>query len=904
MSSKTILCDLGLESRADYKKWALRNHPDKGGDTEVFKNVSMAANAVLPDSESRLKCSTKPQHSPPRTEKMVVSPKKAQCTRNIENWSKIQRHQRFDKPQFDPVLMREEIPIQSPKISALIRNIRELDTVDMETEGRRYKHFIFSDIKSGGHGAKIVTSALIAHGFTHCFDIHGKIRTPPPHSKHETLGVLSSTSVFERTFTKQMKQNVLALFNARPHNIHGQQMRFIVLDSGFKEGIDLFDVKYVHIFEQQRNPADFVQAVGRATRSCGQRGLDFVANRGWELRVYTYNLEDETGGVLFDDYLKYAGVDLNKRAFTPALENLAMLTAVDYGLTREIHNYRASSATSEGAIVTLGGGPADSIGCAAKSKCGQRSTKDVPFSLPLMIEAYKAANPLPKAFKRLLTKNKRRFLCEKLKRDPAFCKRVNQMYKTSKKQKTSTVPTDLVDMASDVKQLISKEKALIPKTGEGSPEDPERMSFEEHREYINRMFSEYAYPKLVIKNECESGETDTDERIVQFTETQEFVTRYFVPEAYMKGMLIWHSVGTGKTCTAISVKSFMYEKHDYWIIWVTRNTLREDIWKNMYHKICDHTLRKLAKEGKDTKALKKAMYKRFLPPMSYRQFSNLIEGKNEFSRRLIEANGRTTLLNNCLVIMDEAHKLYGKDLIGAERPNMRAIEGAVASAPTCKLLLMTGTPIADDPMEFIQLMNLILPTHQAFPTDYGEFHRTYLNNNAFTEDGRRRFQEKSKGLISYLNRRFDPRRFAQPVFRTITSRISVQKEDGLRECLSKIERNCGEVDLEGLKKEVEESERMYASHQTKIRETESSLSNAIPRSQESKDIRSTLKSLKSENKDLRKVIRTKQNAYRNATKTTEACKRGVNRSVKACEKSHKEQGALYQKQALETCYKA
>jgi len=112
------------------------------------------------------------------------------------------------------------------------------------------------------------------------------------------------------------------------------------------------------------------------------------------------------------------------------------------------------------------------------------------------------------------------------------------------------------------------------------------------------------------------------------------------------------------------------------------------------------------------------------------------------------------------------------------------------------------------------------------------------------------------------------------------------------------------VDLEGLKKEAEESERMYASHQTKIRETESSLSNAIPRSQESKDIRSTLKSLKSENKDLRKVIRSKQNAYRNATKTTEACKRRVNRSVKACEKSHKEQGALYQKQALETCYKA
>ena len=65
-------------------------------------------------------------------------------------------------------------------------------------------------------------------------------------------------------------------------------MRFIILDSGFKEGIDLFDVKYVHIFEPSLTVADLKQTIGRATRTCGQKGLNFEPNVGWPLFVYNY----------------------------------------------------------------------------------------------------------------------------------------------------------------------------------------------------------------------------------------------------------------------------------------------------------------------------------------------------------------------------------------------------------------------------------------------------------------------------------------------------------------------------------------------------------------------------------------------------------------------------------------
>ena len=39
----------------------------------------------------------------------------------------------------------------------------------------------------------------------------------------------------------------------RPDNVYGENIRIILMDGGYKEGIDLFDIKYVHIFEPTCN---------------------------------------------------------------------------------------------------------------------------------------------------------------------------------------------------------------------------------------------------------------------------------------------------------------------------------------------------------------------------------------------------------------------------------------------------------------------------------------------------------------------------------------------------------------------------------------------------------------------------------------------------------------------------
>lgn len=780
-----ILCDENIKTKLDYKKWALKNHPDKSDNpnsVQRFSEISVLANKHL--SGVPLNCDENPSDEFKFFPNPDLSAKlsRAECFRNVENWTKIQRNHRFDKPSFDPVQFRKELPNCSPKLYDLITHIRELDSLDLENEGKLYKHFIFSDVKKGGYGAKIIASGLVAHGFNHCFDSKLNVEIPKKHPKNETFGVLSSTAIYNTTFTQKHVRKILKLYNSRETNILGDDIRFIILDSGFKEGVDLFDVKYVHIFENQKNDADLIQAVGRATRSCGQKGLNFIPNKGWALQVYQYYLTYENSIPVFNDYLAYAGINFNKYIISSSIEKMAILSAVDHDLNAEINKYKKQNVLE----LTLGG-QKNNIGCSTNDKCGKKSTKSVPFSLNIMIHAANILNLKLPNFKNVPTLEKRLFFCSLLQNNNEFCQLVNEIFYTSGNKKIckktkkgwncKTVPDSyqlqkksdlfLVDVnyeptdSNDFDQNdINDINVLDIKSKDRNIDD---MPFAEFMQYINKTYKKYKYKPIKIENLCNTP--SNDDKFVTFTESQNFITQYFTPNHFAKGLLIWHSVGTGKTCTAISVKSFLFEKMNYSVLWVTRNTLKEDIWKNMYDKICDHIIKEKYKPGDEPNHLKKYLSNRFLPPMSYKQFTNCLEGKNEYYNLLVKLNGSQDILRNTLIIIDEAHKLYSKDLIGIEKPNMNIVEQKLNESKSCKLLLMTGTPIADDPMELIQLLNLtIKDNNKKLPTSLDAFSKQFLVNNKFTPSGKIKFQQSIKGLISYLNRRFDPRQFTQPTF--------------------------------------------------------------------------------------------------------------------------------------------
>jgi hypothetical protein len=259
---------------------------------------------------------------------------------------------------------------------------------------------------------------------------------------------------------------------------------------------------------------------------------------------------------------------------------------------------------------------------------------------------------------------------------------------------------------------------------------------------------------------------------IKFTPTQGFVSNYFTPQNPIKGMLLNHSVGTGKTCTAIATATNSFEPQGYTILWVTRTTLKNDIWKNMFDMVCHHGLMDRTSMPTTQKDRMKLLSKSWsVKPISYKQFTNLVTKANSYYARLVKKNGAVDPLRKTLLVIDEAHKLFGgNDLSSIERPDTAKLHQALMSSymisgdDSVRLLLMTATPITNNPLELVKLLNLCKLPDEQIPDTLGEFADKYLKEDgSFSETGRRRFLDDIAGHISYLNREKDARQFSQPV---------------------------------------------------------------------------------------------------------------------------------------------
>ena len=330
------------------------------------------------------------------------------CVRKKSNWGKLNKVYKFDSPFFNINQFNSDISIQSPKLAKLLSNIDKLDHEDNLKYGKKFKHFIFSDLK-GMHGAKVITSALISKGMRlgYTAPIINNTRQQEESSKEEESSeedessedddeteddderpknkinknygkitfltkeelingnkdnfyLLSSVNVYDQNINVSKKKEILTNFNSRPDNVYGELARIIVMDSGFKEGIDLFDIKYIHIFEPQITIADQKQVIGRGTRTCGQRGLVFHPTMGWPLFVFNYDIEINKeyrdyfnySTTAFDIFFKSLNIDLRLFYFMEELEKLNIYGSIDYELNKNIHNFSVEQPSINNSLIS------------------------------------------------------------------------------------------------------------------------------------------------------------------------------------------------------------------------------------------------------------------------------------------------------------------------------------------------------------------------------------------------------------------------------------------------------------------------------------------------------------------------------------------------------------------------
>jgi len=726
------------------------------------------------------------------------------CVRKKSNWSKGANIYKFDDEDYHPDFFLKDMPDHSPKLQALLQKIEELDKEDMKKNGKLYKHFIFSDLKSSTYGSKLIASAMIAKGYNLGYTARlkkkkdKKNKTEEEKKKEQLLEqededdiiyeekedeeeeekngqsggnvpakkakkryhkiellsddvlektkknnfyILSSVGVYDQPINVAMKKTMLNKYNQRPENVHGDLIRFIILDSGFKEGIDLFDVKYIHIFEPSAFPADQKQVIGRGTRTCGQKGIEFHPHMGWPLDVFVYDLkipEKLQGSFMgaktaMELYMKSMDLDIRLLNFSHDLERTTVLGAVDHDLNKNVHSFSVTLSENEN-------------------------------------------------------------INEHIHKDEEL----------------------LYGGGSPKKLVIRPNVRVVVKDGEKYQEGPPRKGYYEMRDYIQENFSEFAWGPVKMENLCDDKKSGGSGELIKYTPTQDFIRHYFQPMCPVKGMLINHSVGSGKSCTAIAAATTSFEKNGYTILWVTRTTLKSDIWKNMFNQVCNESIRHQIEQSglkipEDQKKRMNLLSKAWrIRPMSYKQFSNLILKQNALYDSLVKINGKEDPLRKTLLIIDEAHKLYGgEDLSVLEKPDMNVLKQAImysyqySGIDSVRLLLMTATPITKDPMELIQLINLCKMPYDQMPSDFSNFSEMYLNDNGeFTKEGRLKYLDDIAGYVSYLNREKDARQFAQPKIHHIE--VPIISDIKIAEKFDKkVVQELLDTDVSDLKKQIE-----------------------------------------------------------------------------------------------------
>lgn len=402
--------------------------------------------------------------------------------------------------------------------------------------------------------------------------------------------------------------------------------------------------------------------------------------------------------------------------------------------------------------------------------CGNKANLNGnPWSTKLMLRVWKnQGNKLTKQERRNIKSGKiqiRDFFCQKVREDPKFCAEMQK-----------TIPGSKIRLYRQLRKTRTV---------------PINLPFTEYQTRVLSTFRGLRWGVPVVENHCSLRQKDETTRELKFSKTQEFISRFFVPRNETKGLLVYGSVGTGKTCAAILTASSEYEAEGWNILWVTRSTLKPAYYKNIFNDVCHFKMLRRLQQGKsipnDQESRRRLLSKHWLPPVSYKTFSNAMRsvGKNskgtELYKRLVRINGSADPLRKTLVIIDEAHNLVGgSGLKPQEEPNTNHIVKGlynsyrVSGKLSVNVMLLTATPMVNSAMDSILLLNLLIPrAEDRFPFSLEDFKKRYLNHDGtFTERGIALFQEKSKGLISVLDRTEDPRQFAQITLHKIKVPIS------------------------------------------------------------------------------------------------------------------------------------
>jgi len=278
------------------------------------------------------------------------------------------------------------------------------------------------------------------------------------------------------------------------------------------------------------------------------------------------------------------------------------------------------------------------------------------------------------------------------------------------------------------------------------------------------------YKKYIIPKKRKSFDDICFPKKYELQKPQEFVADYINPKTSYKGVLVYHKIGSGKTCTGINIAEKW--KHLRNIIIVVpaslignfRNELRSLCASNNY--LTERERELLKKYHPSSDEYKQIIEKsddridKYYSIYSYHKFIDSIEEK-------------TINLKNSLLIIDEV-----QNMVSESGKFYRVLYDAIHKAPqNLRIVLLSATPMFDKPSEIALTMNLLRIPYE-FPTGVEfekEFIRLSKNKKTgeyiYTAKNMDIFKERVKGYISYF-RGAPPYVFPETIIKYVKAEMS------------------------------------------------------------------------------------------------------------------------------------
>lgn len=230
---------------------------------------------------------------------------------------------------------------------------------------------------------------------------------------------------------------------------------------------------------------------------------------------------------------------------------------------------------------------------------------------------------------------------------------------------------------------------------------------------------------------------------------QKFVAEYINPNTPYKRILIYHKIGGGKTCAAITIAEKFIPTNRKIIVVLPaflignfRNEIRSQCTSTKYISEED---RQFLIDNNPTHLVYKSIIDK--SDQMIDKYYN-IYSYNKFIDNIIN---KTIKLNDSLLIIDEIQNMVSENGVFYDIL-YKTIRKLIDKNSDFRFVMMTATPIFDKPAELALTLNLLLPTVMPTGDDFYHEYLTSINTDdgyEYSTKNMDQFKSQIRGYVSY-----------------------------------------------------------------------------------------------------------------------------------------------------------